>query len=109
MVCSMLTWRRAVALAALLSMTPFASELVEAGIHFLRHGDFVHSAGHDAPTDEEHGCTPLLHLCGCHSTAATDTAATSIGVGWDALAHHSAISPRHGRQQDPPPHLPPLA
>lgn len=103
--------RRATALALLLALAPFASELVEWGAHYLQHGDYVHATGHTPePSDAEHGCTTLFHLCGCHATFATG-AARAHGVALPDSRQPSFVllRPSHGRDQDPPPHLPPLA
>jgi hypothetical protein len=103
--------RRAVALALLFALAPFASELVEWGAHYLQHGDYVHANGHDpGPADEEHGCTTLFHLCGCHATFATGPARARLDPMSDSRRpSFVALRPSHGRDQDPPPHLPPLA
>ena len=103
--------RRAAAFALLFALAPFASELVEWGTHFLQHGDYVHANGHtQEPSDEEHGCTTLFHLCGCHATFATGAARARIdGTPHSRQPSVVFLRPIHGRDQDPPPHLPPLA
>lgn len=53
-------------------MSPAASQLLEAGIHLVRHGDYAF-AEDDCHTEgspnEEHGCTELFHRCACHGSA----------------------------------------
>lgn len=100
--------QKLLAIVLMFALLPMATEVLEAGVHFLHHGDFVHSADHAAPTDDEHGCTPLFHICGCHGTAATGPASATLLPDRATHAVHSAVPSRHGRSQDPPPHLPPL-
>jgi hypothetical protein len=61
---------RAVVVSVLIvAMCPAASELLEVGIHVVRHGDYVHAEGDahgDASPNEEHGCSELFHRCACH-------------------------------------------
>lgn len=48
---------------------PGSMELLENGVHQLRHGHGAHAveAGEHAhpDPDAEHGCTPAAHVCGC--------------------------------------------
>jgi hypothetical protein len=64
-----------------LLLTPAPGELTEWAMHFVRDGDFVHSGDsrHQLPSpDSEHGCSPILHICGCH---AAPSAVPKAGVG----------------------------
>lgn len=54
-------------------ITPGAAEVAENVWHFLSQGHEAHAAEFGADhreTDDEHGCTPLGHLCGCHQASA---------------------------------------
>lgn len=48
-------------------LTPIGSETAEALIAMISDGD--QAPDHDANSDPEHGCTTLVHHCGCHSIA----------------------------------------
>lgn len=105
--------QRLIALVLLFAVTPFASELVEWGVHAATHGDFAHSgdASHEEGPDE-HGCTPLLHSCGCHRGAAATEAREGIVLaplpasGTGGLPEPAAIG---NRLAEPPPLRPPIA
>lgn len=49
----------------LFRLTPIGSETAEALIAMVSDGDQVP----DQDADPEHGCTTLVHHCGCHSIA----------------------------------------
>ena len=58
------------ALILILAMTPGIVELSENMFHLVWQGHTAHEAAdgdHHEPTDTEHGCTPGMHFCGCHS------------------------------------------
>jgi hypothetical protein len=65
---------RMLALLVLLAVLPTV-ELVEQVVHVVEHaldGDAPdHLAHHDESDGDEHGCTGLVHLCGCHHTQVT--------------------------------------
>lgn len=65
---------RLLALLLLLAVLPTA-EVTEQAIHLIEHavhGDEPdHLAHHDDTHGDEHGCTGLMHLCGCHYTQIT--------------------------------------
>lgn len=114
MLCSTGVLHRGLALCLLLVMTPWASELVEWSVHWVQHGDFAHAedAEHQSAQHDEHGCTPLLHACGCHSAAPSTPATRASAVPpvrppaeLDAIA----ILERAGRESEQPPHRPPIA
>ena len=93
------------------SLTPFAFEMGEWAMHYLVHGDFAHASGHrqSAPQDE-HGCTPLLHVCQCHTGFCTPTAERRAEqIAQPVTNIPASLVERVGRMQDPPPHRPPLA
>jgi hypothetical protein len=103
--------RAALAILLIFALTPFASELGEWAMHFVVHGDFAHASGHRETTpQDEHGCTPLMHLCGCH-TGVCDRAGerrAEVTVGSLSTVAMPQVE-RTGRLQDAPPHRPPLA
>lgn len=49
----------------LFRLTPIGSETAEALIAMISDGD--DAPDHDTP-DPEHGCTTLVHHCGCHAS-----------------------------------------
>ena len=52
----------------LFRLTPVGSEIAEALMVMVADGD--HSSDSSSP-DPEHGCTTLVHHCGCHSVVGT--------------------------------------
>lgn len=91
-------WRTAIcALLVTVVMMPGALEAAENALHLLAAGHSAHTEaveGH-AERGPEHGCTPLMHLCGCHASLAS----------LDASAPHSPPDPeRDGitRPNSPP-------
>jgi hypothetical protein len=107
--------KKLLAVVLLIVVTPAAAEVAEAVAHLASHGDYVHSNdGHHPPLgQDEHGCTPSLHFCLCHTgVPATIRSMSSDGLPVDmALARTSAPSAadRLGRLADPPPLPPPIA
>jgi hypothetical protein len=66
---------RAIALLVLFAVMPTA-ELTEQVVHLVEHVLHADAPDHSAHHDEsqqgdEHGCTGLVHLCGCHHTQVT--------------------------------------
>jgi hypothetical protein len=107
--------KRFFAIALLFTVTPAPAEVTEAIAHLASHGDYVHANdGHHPPMgQDEHGCTPSLHFCLCHTGApATIRSMSSDGAPIDmAPARTSAprAADRLGRLADPPPLPPPIA
>lgn len=66
--------RRFLVFVLILSILPGWPELLENVEHLLHDGHLAHSAQHDEAADEghddvaEHGCTPMAHHCGCHTS-----------------------------------------
>ena len=59
------------ALLLALAMMPGAAEIVESAVHLVTEGHLAHAApdgDHHEPTGPEHGCTPVFHFCGCHTS-----------------------------------------
>lgn len=77
-----------------LSLTPGWMELLENLEHLLHDGHLAHVVEHNEHEDvathdaleAEHGCTPVSHICGCHSSIPAvlpddvDLAEAAIGV-----------------------------
>jgi hypothetical protein len=106
--------KRLLAILLLIVVTPAAAEVAETVAHLASHGDYVHSNdGHHPPMgQDEHGCTPSLHFCLCHTGAPATIRSMPDGVPVDmALARTSAprAADRLGRLADPPPLPPPIA
>lgn len=58
------------ALVLVLAMMPGAFEVLENATHLVTVGHLAHAAAdgdQHAPSDVEHGCTPIFHSCACHS------------------------------------------
>lgn len=100
---------RLVALLVLLAVLPTA-ELTEQLAHAIEHvvhGDAPdHSAHHDQSQGDEHGCTGLVHLCGCHQAQVTTNVAilaprgieiaASLGIDVPAsLVDLTSLEPAH--------------
>jgi hypothetical protein len=74
---------RLCALLLALVLMPGTLEAAEDVTHWWTEGHAAHAAveeGHDAPTSDEHGCTPTLHLCGCHASLAFVSTPTPVVV-----------------------------
>jgi hypothetical protein len=107
-------FKRLVAIAVLVVVTPSVAEVAEAVVHLAWHGDYVHShdGQHQPIGQDEHGCTPSLHFCLCHAEAP----ATVMSSSERALAKLAPVRARScpapawlGRLADPPPLPPPIA
>lgn len=100
---------RAIALLVLFAVLPTA-EMTEQIIHLVEHVFHAeapdHTAHHDESTSDEHGCTGLVHLCGCHHAQVTESFAivtsrameTSEALVLDApasLADLTSLEPAH--------------
>ncbi len=105
---------RLLALVLLFAVLPTV-ELIEQAVHVVEHaidGDApTHSAHHDDSHGDEHGCTGLVHLCGCHHTqiTASTVATTSRAVETLASLAPSAPGTLRGLTSIAPPHRPPIA
>jgi hypothetical protein len=69
--------RKLLTLLLVVSLLPGLPEIVENLEHLLHDGHLPHSEqhesekyaeSHDDGHDEEHGCTPMSHHCGCHTS-----------------------------------------
>lgn len=102
-----------IAIALLFSVTPGMSEVAEAAVHLIAHGDLPHhldEVGHDEGC-AEHTCTPLAHHCGCHAAMSAQPAsrgAASHGFCDVAQLDPSAVARSFGRACEPPPLRPPI-
>ena len=105
-----------VALLAL-SILPGWPELLENVEHLLHDGHLAHSAQHEEAADEghaaldEHGCTPMAHQCGCHTSvlAVLQDASVPELARWssqEAQAYWTEWSPLN--RAIPPPTRPPI-
>ena len=106
--------RLLVVLALLWTVTPTAPEVTETAVHLLTHGDSPHAAdgGHDESGTDEHGCTPLFHLCGCHAPAPTATSgvvAMRASLADVTSLELPPVAASLSRATDPPPIRPPIA
>ena len=108
--------RKVLALLLVIGLTPSVAELIEWGVHLVRHGDFAHadSGSHSQKTDsEEHGCSTLFHACSCHaSSLSTPAGAPRLVVNQPPPSGQRQASNRDGRcgrGAEPPPLPPPIA
>lgn len=117
--------RQLLALVLMLSLLPGLVELVENVEHLLHDGHLAHGAqhdqersadkhadGHDQGLDDEHGCTPMAHHCGCHSSAPAMLADAAPDLDRAVVHEERRLS---GADQTPisranaPPTRPPIA
>lgn len=69
--------RQLLTLVVVVAMLPGVQVLVETVDHLLHDGHLPHSEQHEVDqqteahqgVDDEHGCTPIQHRCGCHASA----------------------------------------
>jgi hypothetical protein len=110
--------RRLVVLLLLLAMVPALGEIVELVAHAAVHGDVAHAVATDDDHDEapigtdEHGCSPVMHFCGCH--ASTPLIAQESGIVPDVRGNVERAGiplPRAcaGIEMPTPPTRPPIA
>ena len=68
-------FRQLLTLLLVITLMPGVPELLEAVDHLAHEGHVAHSSAHsehehqahdDAAIEAEHGCTTLVHTCGCH-------------------------------------------
>ena len=89
---------RLLALLLLLAVLPTAElseQIVHVVEHVLHHDAPDHTAHHDDSQSDEHGCTGLVHLCGCHTTqitASADLLMTRVVETQEFLAIHAPPS-----------------
>jgi hypothetical protein len=60
-----------VVLSLTFAMMPGVFEVLENSAHLVQEGHLAHAKSaddHHDPASPEHGCTPTLHLCGCHAS-----------------------------------------
>jgi hypothetical protein len=104
---------RVLAAVLVFLMMPASAELIEAAAHLVAHGDVGHLAidGEAAPRHDEHGCSALLHHCGCHAGTSLPhvTLARDVDRQAHALARGPAPDEQRGRGAPPPALRPPIA
>jgi hypothetical protein len=100
-------------LVLIFSVTPMASETVELLVHAIEHGDLAHGGAHEESAEDEHGCSTLFHMCGCHASAPTVVVQSRA---WTpaAFSHIHRFAPKApatsaGRGSEAPPLRPPIA
>ena len=103
---------RLLALILLLAVLPTV-EVAEQLEHVVAHaldGDVSDHPAHHEQDADEHGCTGLIHLCGCHQ--AQVTAAATVAQPTKFVAARSQLSERPSCLTDlnslEPPHRPPI-
>ncbi|NVB80709.1 MAG: hypothetical protein HOV81_20100 [Kofleriaceae bacterium] len=100
-----------VAIVLLLTVTPGMTEVAEAAVHLVLHGDFQHDGdGHEQGCDE-HSCTVLAHHCGCHSAMSAQTStkvAYSDQLRGITRSELRRATTAFGRVSEPPPLRPPI-
>ena len=120
----MIFLRRLLLFVLVVSLLPGVTELPENLEHLLHDGHLAHSALHDdhgeeehadehASLEAEHGCTPLTHHCGCHSSIAVvlpeDTQAHEPRFVVLTSRVHPALDRQRVDRANAPPLPPPLA
>jgi hypothetical protein len=104
---------RTVAFLVLLAVLPTV-ELTEQVVHVVEHALAAevadHAAHHDGSEDEEHGCTSLVHLCGCHHAQVTPALALTVSRAIEANGTLSVTVPDSlvDLTSHEPPHRPPI-
>ena len=92
---------RVLAAMLVISLSPGIAEAAEDASHWLAEGHTLHAplsvpsnAGHDdharKHAEDEHGCTALFHVCGCHSPAPS-MVSTRIAFERTAPLHHNVV------------------
>lgn len=101
---------RAIALWLIATLTPISSEVAEMVAHLARHGDLVHLHQGDTPgSDEEHGCSPIFHACSCHPNVVfTLASGQKLPPPVSSVVPSAVLTPRGGREREPPPIRPPI-
>ncbi len=106
---------RFLAFLLILSLLPATTELIEAVVHYVEHGDLAHAEADEHGTTalgmSEHGCSGTFHLCSCHTAiAVTPTIAGTLTPidRADALAPLRPPS-REGKGASAPDIRPPIA
>lgn len=110
---------RLLVLLTAVSILPGWPELLENLEHLLHDGHLAHSAQHDEAAEgthaeiDEHGCTPMQHLCACHvsmQALLSEPGVPAPPVGQLFDENHSSL--KHGDPTSlaiPPPKRPPIA
>lgn len=71
----MTLFRQLLTLMLVITLMPGVPELLEAVDHLAHEGHLAHSSAHsesephahdEASIEAEHGCTTMVHTCGCH-------------------------------------------
>lgn len=108
------------ALLLVVSLLPGLPELLESVEHLLHDGHMPHSEQHESEqlaeshgthADQEHGCTPMAHHCGCHiSMAGILPGAAALQVQRLLELQPSLLSfePRPQSRANAPPTRPPI-
>lgn len=113
-----------VALLLCISLMPGLVELVENIEHIVHDGHLAHTADHETHDghdhedvaahevlEAEHGCTPMSHTCGCHSSVPvilTDALALDTPRRVVEEIAHSALIARMLQRANAPPVRPPI-
>lgn len=108
--------RRLLALLFVLALVPAVGEVLETVLHAVQHGDAGHAVADDHGGEplgaDEHGCSPVLHLCGCHAPTPAHVVAVELSaVAVEAAALIGPLAPpgRSGLDRPEPPTRPPIA
>jgi hypothetical protein len=85
--------RLLVALLVLVGLIPGGAEVLENLEHLAHDGHFAHDEAHaDAQGEalleeeghgdenDEHGCTPMMHVCGCHTSLSALTGLDALTI-----------------------------
>jgi len=113
--------RKLMTLLLAATLLPGLSEIAETIEHMLHDGHMPHSAQHEQEQitedhhdglDDEHGCTPMAHHCGCHASMLGILADGSLAI---RRPPHTADGRPFGSESTPlsranaPPTPPPIA
>jgi hypothetical protein len=106
---------RLLALVVIVSVLPtieIGEQIAHAVEHVINDEPAAHSAHHDGDgQDDEHGCTGLVHICGCHHTLVTGGGVPATAIGVETLETLGTGAPRSLDDQSTrePPHRPPIS
>jgi len=108
---------RLLVLLLALAVVPAVGDMVETAVHAVEYGDLGHAASdphEDASGDgDEHGCTPMAHLCACHASSPVAPIALALTVAPPAEARPRVLAWSSPGVQDrgpaAPPTRPPIA
>jgi hypothetical protein len=108
-------WFKCIAVVVILSLMPATTELIEAVVHYVEHGDLAHADKDDHGTKalgtDEHGCAGTFHLCSCHTAVAVTPVVTVV---LSVIVHGRPLDPvaflgREGVGASAPAFRPPIA